>query len=230
MKRRAGFTLLELFVVIGIIAVLAAILLPGINRAREQARQVLCLANLRQLTAAFISYSKDNQDCFLPPDSSIAQAGLANSADQSLVIPPLFRYARNADVFHCPEDQRSGGLSYSINDFLGGTWPAFNKPFARLSEIRDAADVLAFIEEVDPHPKVVNNEGGFVIEPSPSVVWVDFPAIPHRNGTCLSFVDGHCEWWQWSDQRTLQLFQDPPFPNTPNDADLIRLQSVLGGN
>jgi len=61
-----AFTLIELLVVIGIIAVLISILLPVIGRAREQARGVQCMSNLRQLGTAALLYSHDNKGILLP--------------------------------------------------------------------------------------------------------------------------------------------------------------------
>jgi prepilin-type N-terminal cleavage/methylation domain-containing protein/prepilin-type processing-associated H-X9-DG protein len=60
----SGFTLVELLVVIGIIAVLIAVLLPALNKARESARQIQCLSNLRQIATATISYCNDNRGLY----------------------------------------------------------------------------------------------------------------------------------------------------------------------
>src|SRR3954453_11000258 len=78
-RTRRGFTLVELLVVIGIIALLISILLPSLSRAREQGNMIKCASNLRELAKAFIMYTNENKGYF--PSGARYPAGLVKLDD-----------------------------------------------------------------------------------------------------------------------------------------------------
>jgi prepilin-type N-terminal cleavage/methylation domain-containing protein/prepilin-type processing-associated H-X9-DG protein len=122
---KVGFTLIELLIVIAIIAILAAIILPVLDRARQSAINVECLNNERQLQLCWHLYIGDNND-WLPPNNSVAffdpgtnsssgNTGLSVSwlpdLDARTEINPsniingaLFPYNSQVGIYHCPAD------------------------------------------------------------------------------------------------------------------------------
>ena len=113
MPRRNGFTLIELLVVISIIALLMAILLPILGRARESAKDSVCKSNLRQLGIAQASYAGDNQGKYANSDewvwnSSVGPKGEPNFARVDPTVydateaGTLFPYTHDVNLYLCP--------------------------------------------------------------------------------------------------------------------------------
>jgi len=114
LARRTGFTLVELLVVIGILAVLAAILFPVFARAREKARAAQCTSNLKQLGLALEMYSTDYDDLYPwavdPADQYLPQIWNGFPTWQALIptMQPLkdvlLPYTKNREIWHCASD------------------------------------------------------------------------------------------------------------------------------
>ena len=152
--QRNGFTLIELLVVIAIIAILAAILLPALNSAKERGRAIACMSNTRQLMVCWIIYSSENDDKLMNVAKSggtpgwvggsvdgTSTAGLpwtpATGNDAATLVDPAQSLIstvgciKSPTVFHCPSDTYVGPgqtephvRTYSMNACVGGKTPS----------------------------------------------------------------------------------------------------------
>jgi prepilin-type N-terminal cleavage/methylation domain-containing protein/prepilin-type processing-associated H-X9-DG protein len=229
-RRKAGaFTLIELLVVIAIIAILAAMLLPALNRAKLKAHMAVCLGNQKQLALASVMYASDNSERLpvnmtatgdgvgggfwgdtTPPPG--AWGGLSSAQVERIVTTALinrnilYQYANNVGVYHCPGDKRT---SLRVGAAPNVGW---------------GYDSYALTDNIAEN----NGAGGLrgrrqttVRRPSQTLAWmeeaeargynmgtwtgwagwgwVDVPAMFHGDAATMAFVDGHAEQRKWKD-------------------------------
>ncbi len=188
-----GFTLIELLVVIAIIAILAAILLPALNSARERGRVASCINNLKQLGTSLTTYADSNDGIYVNGYSSTPYRWFV-----------YIGTGLSADIFKCPSstvdpindrlfDQTVTGYadkypgSYGINPLVGATeagWVTKDYAMRNQSSVKNPTQTPAFIEvhrtdKVLPHVTFDTKGQDYSI------------STRHNENVNITWIDGH---------------------------------------
>jgi prepilin-type N-terminal cleavage/methylation domain-containing protein/prepilin-type processing-associated H-X9-DG protein len=212
MGSRRAFTLIELLVVIAIIALLAALLLPALSRAKAHAWSVRCVSNLRQVGLGMRLYADDFNELY-PESGTVIPWDTVDSmppfgSGKASWMQQLISYTVNTNLYHCPADERS---SYSYFNGVRAAYVALNNNRGSVNSklIRYPSAFVSRGDTVDFNPLDADKDDynqncvGGAANGTPALAWQT-----HNRGQNILFCDGHAKWFKGYDTNEMTFRYD----------------------
>ncbi len=200
-RRRRPFTLIELLVVIAIIAILAAMLLPALTKAREKARQASCMGNVKQLMLATLMYADDNDGFLLPGAIPYYDyPGHAGQYEWNEMLRDM--YLRDQAVFVCPTQTSPAGAASGSIPNLGYGWNY--QEFGYYYTTHGTGWGTALVQVDLPSSTILIGDSR---DSDPAATWSQWRYLykrtagllpaRHNGGGMMGLLDGHVAWYRY---------------------------------